>query len=219
MNHASPLDQVIIPKTPKAYSFQRCELTHIRDLIETHHYSHNVNGLDIRFCFCLTYGTELIAGMIYGRMAMRNAFLKYATREDDVIELRRLCCIDQTPKNTESFFIAKSIQYLTKRTPIKKIVSYADPTFGHNGTIYKASNFKLEGKTAKGKVIMYQGKRYHDKAIRTKYNGELKPFAIELIEALKTGKAQYIRTKPKFVYVYELPTRKRPKQSHQEKLF
>ena len=152
-------------------------------------------------------------------MAMRNAFKKYATREDDVIELRRLCCIDQTPKNTESFFIAQSIRYLSKRTPIKKIVSYADPTFGHNGTIYQASNFKLEGKTASGKVILYNGKRYHDKAIRTKYNGELKPFANELIEALKTGKAQYIRTEPKFVYVYELPTRKRPKQSQQQKLF
>lgn len=209
----------MIAKSPKQYLFQRCHLKHIKPLIETHHYSENVNGLDVRYCFCLTYGTEIIGGMIYGRMAMRNAFKKYADREDDVLELRRLCCVDDTPKNTESFFIGKSIRYLTKRTSIKKIVSYADPTWGHEGTIYKASNFKFLGKTSRGKVIEYDNKRYHDKAIRTKYNGELKPFAIELRNALATGDAHYIPTMPKLIYVYELRKRKRPKRIEQTKMF
>lgn len=207
------------PTSPKEYHFSRCDIKHVRDFIEEHHYSKNVNGLDIRYCFCLTYNNSLVGAMIYGRMAMRNAYLKYAPVEEDVIELRRLCCIDDTPKNTESFFIAKSIQYLTKRTTLKKIVSYADPTFGHEGTIYKASNFQFEGKTAKGKVIMYQGKRYHDKAIRTKYNGELKPFALELKNALEEGQAFYVDTEPKNIYVYDLPTRRRPKRAEQMMMF
>jgi hypothetical protein len=207
------------PTSPKEYDFYRCEIKHVRAFIEEHHYSKNVNGLDVRYCFCLTYNNSLVGGMIYGRLAMRNAYKKYAREEEDVIELRRLCCIDDTPKNTESFFIAKSIQYLTKRTTLKRIVSYADPTFGHEGTIYKASNFQYQGDTAKGKVILYKGKRYHDKAVRTKYNGTLKPFAVELLRALETGEAEYICTESKRVYVYNLPTRKRPKRINQIKLF
>ena len=51
---------------------------------------------------------------------------------------------------------------------------------------------------------MYNGKLYHDKTIRTKYNNELKPFAIEIINALKNGNAKYIETKEKNIYVYEI---------------
>jgi len=57
--------------------------------------------------------------------------------------------------------------------------------------------------TAKGRVIMYQGKRYHDKTIRTKYKGELKPFAKRIKEALVTGEAKYVKTKGKHIYIYD----------------
>ena len=205
--------------TPKNYTFQRCKIHNIKDFVEENHYSKNVNGLICDFCFCLTYKDKLIAAMIYGRMAMASVWKKYEENESDVIELRRLCCIDDTLKNTESYFIAQSIKYLTKRTTIKTIVSYADLSFGHVGTIYKASNFKLVGKTAEGRVIIYRGKRYHDKAIRTKYNGKIKPFSKEIIRALETKEAYYIKTKPKNIYLYKLRKKKRPKQMKQLTMF
>ena len=70
--------------------------------------------------------------------------------------------------------------------------------------MYKASNFILEGKTAAGKVIFYQGKKYHDKAIRTKYKGKLKPFAEKIKKALEDGEANYKKTAGKNIYVYFL---------------
>lgn len=52
---------------------------------------------------------------------------------------------------------------------------------------------------------MFEGKRYHDKTIRTKYKGELKPFALKIKNALGTGEAQYVETKGKHIYIYNLP--------------
>jgi len=77
-------------------------------------------------------------------------------------------------------------------------------TYSHEGTIYKASNFIHNGITAKGRVIMFEGKRYHDKTVRTKYKGLLKPFAIKIQNALNNGEAEYVETKGKHIYLYKL---------------
>ena len=65
------------------------------------------------------------------------------------MELRRLCCIDNTPKNTESYFISKTL-ILLRKIGIRKVLSLADPNYGHNGGIYKASNFTLLGEERGG---------------------------------------------------------------------
>jgi len=72
------------------------------------------------------------------------------------------------------------------------------------GGIYKATHFKHVGITASGRVIFYNGKRYHDKTIRTKYKGELKPFALKIKQALSTGEARYEETLGKHIYLYNL---------------
>jgi hypothetical protein len=187
----------------KTFTVELCERKEIRDFIEKWHYSQNINGLISDYCFKLLDGDKIIGAMIYGRIAMAGVWKKYAEEEGHLTELRRLCCIDDTPKNTESYFIGKTLRWLKKNTDIKRVISYADMTYNHEGTIYKASNFKHCGMTAKGRVIMYQGKRYHDKTIRTKYKGELKPFAKKVKEALETGEAEYVKTQGKHIYIYE----------------
>ena len=188
----------------RSYKVELCERSEIRDFIEEWHYSKNINGLISDYCFKLLDGEEIIGGMIYGRIAMAGVWKKYADNENELTELRRLCCIDDTPKNTESYFIGHTLRWLRKNTSLKRVVSYADTTYNHSGTIYKASNFKNIGMTAKGRVIMYNDRRYHDKTVRTKYKGELKPFAKKIKAALETGEAEYVKTKGKHIYIYEL---------------
>jgi hypothetical protein len=94
---------------------------------------------------------------------------------------------------------------------VKKVISYADNTYGHKGVIYQASNFEHLGQTSKGRVIMFEGKRYHDKTIRTKYKGELKPFAKRVKEALENGEAHYEQTLGKEIYLYDLEKRRKRK--------
>ncbi len=183
------------------YKVSPCERYEVTEFIEQWHYSHNINGVMSDYCFKMESGGELIGACIFGKPAMAGQLKRYG---DGVIELRRLVCIDETKRNAESFFIGRCLRWLKANSPIKTIVSYADPEYGHQGVIYKASNFILQGKTAAGKVIMFNGKKYHDKAIRTKYNGKLKPFAIELKKALDDGKAEYKNTQGKNCYVYFL---------------
>jgi hypothetical protein len=190
------------------YTVHPCERSEIKDFIEEWHYSHNINGLLSDYCFKLMDGDKMVGAMIYGGLGMANCWKKYAEKREDIIELRRLCCIDDTPKNTESYFIGRTLKWLKKNTAIKKVISYADNTYNHRGTIYQASNFQHLGKTAKGRVIMFNGKRYHDKTIRTKYKGELKPFAKQIKEALDNGEAYYVPTLGKDIYMYDLEKRR-----------
>lgn len=188
----------------KEFSVVHCQRSEVKDFIEKWHYSKSINGLMSDYCFKLMDGDRMIGAMIYGRFAMANVWKKYSDSPEEVIELRRLCCIDDTPKNTESYFIGSTLRWLKKNTTIKTVISYADPEYGHEGIIYQATNFKDIGKTSAGKVIMYNGKKYHDKAVRTKYKGELKPFAVRLREALESGDAFYKRTEGKYIYEYKL---------------
>jgi hypothetical protein len=187
-------------------------LSTIRSLIETLHYSHSVNGLRVSQCFGLYDEDKLIGGMIYGKMGMANAWKKYAEKEDDVVELRRLAIIDDTPPTVESYFIGKTLRWLTQNTTIQTVVSYADNTHGHTGVIYRASNFQFKGETAAGKMIEWNGKLYHDKSIRTTYTNKdgvkaLKPFAQRIKDALEQGEAHWVKTKTKNIYVYSLRNR------------
>jgi len=200
----------------KEFKVEQCERNDIKDFIEQWHYSKSINGLRIDYCFKLLDGETIIGAMIYGGVAMANQWKKYAEKESELTELRRLCCIDETPKNTESYFIAKTIKWIKNNTEIKRILSYADLTYGHKGIIYQATHFKLVGQTAKGRIIMYNDKKYHDKTIRTMYKGKLKPYAQKVKDALDSGEAFYQNTKQKNIYVYDIK-RKLSYKSKEEK--
>lgn len=181
-----------------------CERVEIENFIIKNHYSGSINGCDTAYCFRLMNDTEIIGAAFFGRLAMANQWKKFGTSAMDVIELRRLCCIDDTPRNTESYFIGAMLRWLKKNTHHKVVVSYADEEYGHFGTIYKASNFKYLGKQKGAKVIIYNGKQYHDKTIRTVHNGKVKPYAQKIINALANGDAFYKETAGKHTYIFNL---------------
>lgn len=197
-------------KSPKEYIVKLVPRSEISAFMEKWHYSKSINGLQSSYCFGLYYKDSidneeiLIGAMIYGRLGMANVWKKYASHSDEVLELRRLALIDSTVRNSESYFIAQSLKWLKKNSEVKTIISYADGFYKHKGIIYQASNFINIGETSKGRKIVYQNKYYHDKAIRTKYNGKLKPFASRLKKALEVGEAYYIETPPKTIYCYYL---------------
>lgn len=116
--------------------------------------------------FGLFYQKQLLGVACYGEPAMRNQ--KKCYNAD--IELRRLCCIDATPKNTESFFIGKTLK-VVKKKGFKRCISLADPYFGHSGTIYRASNFKYLGREQGGgsRDIYIDGEKMHSRTAFAKF--------------------------------------------------
>jgi|SRR5580693_484654 hypothetical protein len=64
-------------------------------------------------------------------------------------EVTRLCVRRLSPKNSCSRLLGWATRWAVanRRDPV---VSYADPSVGHTGAIYRAANFKAEGTTSGG---------------------------------------------------------------------
>ena len=135
----------------------------IVSFIEKHHYSHNVNGIQSYYHFGLfregNFGIPtMIGAMLYAMPSMPATAAKYnPINPSKCMELRRLVCIDDTPKNTESYFIGKTFKWLKQNTDVEVIVSFADQHYGHSGVIYKATNFEYIGETASARILMVDG--------------------------------------------------------------
>lgn len=190
------------PINPETYKVEPCERVDVREFIETHHYSRSINGVKGSYFFRLVREGEMIGAALFGEVATRGQWRPYGSSEKSVLELRRLVLIDDTPRNSESYFIGRMLRWIKRNTDVEAIVSYADPHQGHEGIVYKASNFEFRGVTAKTRVVVHEGREYHDRALRTKYKGEYKPFAQRLRDAVASGAARFEDRPPKNIYVY-----------------
>ena len=126
----------------------------IAGFVEKHHYLHSVNGVQHIQCFGLFkegrfgFDKQLIGAAMYCHPSMPSTAQRYnPDNPKRCWELRRMVCIDDTPKNTESYFISQCHKWIKQNTNIEVIVSFADLEEGHEGIIYKASNFYLYGQT------------------------------------------------------------------------
>ena len=180
----------------------------VTPFIEKWHYSHSTNGVQHTQCFALFDGMTMIGAMIYALPSMKATAAKYNPINPlRCWELRRLCCIDDTPTNTESFFIGKTLRWLKQNTDAEVIISYSDLHQGHEGTIYKASNFINIGQSPASRVLMVDGKEFHGRSMNNKH----RPYGRALKrrwEAKKAGAKDdgiyYVDRKPKNIYVYYL---------------
>lgn len=183
-----------------------CHIKEIRDFVEKNHYSHNINGVKIKHCFKVTYQDILVGGVIFGAMST-TAWKKFADSEEKVLELRRLVLLDSAGKNSESRVVGWCLRYIKKTSEeVEVVVSYADPFYKHNGTIYRASNFEYIGLSGKdrGFIDIKSGKTYHSRALRTKYKGEYKPFVKKLREKLENGLLQPIELPQKHCFIFKM---------------
>ena len=190
----------------------------IQAFVHRWHYSHDTNGVQQTQCFALFDDMKMIGAMMYALPSMKATASKcHPDNPDRCWELRRLCCIDDTPTNTESFFIGKTLRWLKQNTDIEVILSYADLEQGHEGIIYKASNFHLLGQSGGGKVLMVDGKKYHARSLGQK----LKPYGRDLKRRWENKDGHnfweskqdmyFVKTKPKNIYVYYLSKKAKKK--------
>ena len=192
----------------KDFTVEEIPRKSIVKFIEKHHYSHNVNGVQSLYHYGLfTEGNfglpKMIGAMMYAHPSMPATAKKYnPINPDKCLELRRLVCIDDTPKNTESYFIGQTFKLLKRDTDMEVIVSFADQHHGHSGVIYKATNFDYLGETSKGRILMVDGKEMHSRSL----NQLDRPYGRELNRRYKAGDKNIFwkNTKPKHIYVYYL---------------
>ena len=190
------------------YTVEQIPRKSIVGFIEKHHYSHNVNGVQSIYHFGLfregNFGLPtMIGAMMYAYPSMPSTAAKYnPINPDKCLELRRLVCIDDTPKNTESYFIGQTFRWLKEYTDMEVIVSFADTHYGHDGVIYKATNFEYLGETSKGQVLMVDGKEMHSRSM----NQKKRPYSREIKRRYDNGDENifFKDRSPKKIYVYYL---------------
>lgn len=197
--YIAPLDLVISP----------CSVAEVREYVESNHYSGSINGVKISHCFSVhSPSNDLVGAVIYGQLST-TAWKRYGSKEEDVLELRRLVLSDECGHNSESRVVGYTLRWIKANTAVKTVVSYADPHYGHEGVIYQASNFDYLGMTSadKGYFDSETGKIYHSRALRTKYKGDYKPFVKRLRDRLSRGLLTAIELPGKHIYVYHLRRR------------
>jgi len=171
--------------------------TTIATILKVWHYRQDWIGGSIKHSFGLFSPEMLIGGMMFGDPRHRD---KYSDNgKTPCLELRRLALIDAAPKNSESFFIGYCLRWLKKHTPYRRVVSYADISRGHTGTIYKATGFKCVGQTAGGSTIHYQGREFHIRSLTVD-----RDYSRDLRERVASGEAKVVETGVKNIYVREL---------------
>lgn len=115
------------------------------EFVKKHHYSGKVVPNSQLHFGCFLNGV-LGGVMQFGPSLKKNAMVNLVknTGFNDFLELNRMAFGDLLPKNSESRCISVAMRLIKKYYPnIKWIVSFADGCQCGDGTIYRASGFKL----------------------------------------------------------------------------
>lgn len=188
----------------KTMTVLEVSLTTVREFVETWHYSRSVNGVKVDVCFAMMSPDVMLGAAIFGPLAT-TAWKAYNDNEQRVTELRRFVCVDDCPRNTETWFLARCLRIMRRKGAWDVVVSYADPEFGHCGLIYQAGNWSYRGQTNDDTVLIEpSGKRHHSRSLRTRYNGHYKPFVRRLREMAARGELEVRPVPGKHIYTYNL---------------
>tara|TARA_R100000773_G_C4181589_1_gene91081 strand:+ start:131 stop:775 length:645 start_codon:yes stop_codon:yes gene_type:complete len=132
------------------------------------HYAKRIPS--ISFAFGLIKNNEICGVITYGKPPSPTLCDGVCGKEysEIVFELNRLCLLNNE-KNEASFLVGNSMKQLPKPMII---VSYADTSMGHVGTIYKATNFIYTGLSDKRTEWRLKGSNAHSKTICEQYSLE-----------------------------------------------
>lgn len=172
-----------------------------REFIMEHHYTGTCSTATM--CWGCYDGDRLVGVCGFATPiseAVRKFIWKDEYKEDmkhHTTELHRLVTLDEAPHNTETWFISRALKGLKEYKPkYKAIISHADMTEGHKGTIYQASNAMYTGTTAAKDVYVDEEGKLHPK----RQGGE----NIGIEEAKERG-WEIEEREAKYRYVFLLP--------------
>lgn len=182
-------------------SFTRSDVSSVRGLFDAHHYAGF--GRPAKAVYAAFVGGSIIAAVKIASPVRQGIAGTFGLSHGEVLELDRMC-IDPKfqKKNVGSFLLSRVIRSVRSDFPnVKKLVSFADPRFGHSGTVYKAANWKYVGQTAKSYIYIGQdGAEVNKKTLydwAKRHNKKESEAALEL-------RLSKVYTPRKFKFVYDL---------------
>ena len=158
---------------------------------------------------------KLIGIACYGDPIGRHSGASISEQLDrtEVLELTRLFVFDGYGSNIESWFVGQSFKWLKENAPhIRALISYSDPSKGHLGQIYQATNWIYQKNIKTNTSFSFKweedGKWQHERTIAP-YYGTISPAKIQTI----ISKPFWVRVEPhKHRYIYILGTDKKDRK-------
>lgn len=156
---------------PIDYNFKNSQVTNVdwkyaSALLDNFHYQgHGRSGA----CYGAYINNKLVGVAVFANCVRQEIALKQGLAYQQILELSRFVIDPEyQAKNFATWLLAKSIKLLKHDRPdIVRLVAFSDPTFGHDGTIYKASNWIYDGITTPSYWYYHhkKDKIYHKKTI------------------------------------------------------
>ena len=140
---------------------------------------------------------KFIGVVIFSRGASNTLLKPYGLNQDEGCELTRIALKNHVAPVSKIISIA--LKFLKQNSPkLRLVVSFADPTYGHSGIVYQASNWLYAGTTAPSKEYFKNGKRLHNRQVSAKgyeiqFGKKIKtPKPSECIVKVTDGKYRYL---------------------------
>lgn len=177
---------------------ERRDVSAVQPMIERWHYSRSTFGVTPEVCFMVYLDASPEGAAIFGPPAGMGVAEKYSGGKR-LTELRRFVMSDAAPRNSESCALGKMFRVM-RSLGFGRILSYSDPHFGHEGTIYKATGFAYLGQTDRRRHWRWKGKVYPDR------NLHQTAFAYheQLRRAVASGEAEPVDIPGKHIFIKEL---------------
>lgn len=178
----------------ESYAIQPVDKRTAQTMIIDFHYLHRKAPCSYAFGMYEKVSGELVGVVLYGKPASHWLCKGIAGDEEakNVIELTRLWIKDGTPKNSESWFVGNTL----KLVDYDIIVSFADKSANHVGTIYQATNFLYTGLSDRHVEWTIEGhESTHCRHLFDKYGGVKKAKEIlgdKMIRGERPRKHRYI---------------------------
>lgn len=103
---------------------------------------------------------QFVGVIIYGRGATQQLGQPYGLDITECCEMVRMSM--NTHVTPTSRILGVSLKLLKKSNPgLRLVVSFADGSVGHDGTVYKASNWVYLGETAPSTIYLVEGEWVH----------------------------------------------------------
>lgn len=115
-----------------------------KQLIEQQHYLHSLPG-GTHLAFGVFIGRRLVGALTLGAGPYNAPSLVEGATASDCLTLTRFWLSSDLPANSESRVLGVVARALRRNTSLKFLLSYADPTQGHIGTIYQAAGWLYTG--------------------------------------------------------------------------
>ncbi|WP_277669038.1 XF1762 family protein [Caproiciproducens galactitolivorans] len=138
--------------------------TSVDEWICKNHYLHSTPaGAIIRMCF-KDQTQRVIGCMMWGRPTSRKI------DSDAILELTRMCFIDETPPFVESQCLGMARKHIRKYyNKIKGLIAYSSTGAGHEGIIYKADNWYMLGGSKGGSWENRENRTNRDLSLKIRW--------------------------------------------------